>query len=119
LTGDLTVAKNAGDYIPAQGDVVWLDFSPTKGHEQDGRRPALVLSPKSYNAASGLMLVCAITSKSKKYPFEVPIKGKVKGVILCDQLRTIDYRARSVRFAHAAPEKIMGEVKHKLWLLLP
>jgi len=83
-------------YVPAQGDLVWLEFSPQSGHEQAGRRPALVISPKIYNAKAGLALFCPITSQIKGYPFELalPQKMKIKGVILCDQIRSLDWRSR-------------------------
>ena len=85
-------------YVPERGDVVWLDFSPTKGHEQSGHRPALVLSPASYNARSGLMLCCPITRKVKPYPFVVPVLGDsdVAGAALADQVRSMDWQARKI-----------------------
>jgi mRNA interferase MazF len=75
---------------------VWLDFAPQAGHEQGGRRPGLVLSPQSYNAAAGLALICPITSKRKGYPFEVPLPegGLISGVILADHVRSVDWIAR-------------------------
>jgi mRNA interferase MazF len=82
-------------YIPNRGDIVWLNFSPQVGHEQEGLRPALVLSPKFYNQRSGMMLACPITSKIKQYPFEVRIKIKnIDGVILADQVKSLDWRER-------------------------
>jgi len=93
---------------PDRGDVVWLDFSPQLGREQAGIRPALILSPKSYNRKVGLMLVCPITSKIKGYPFEVRIKSaKIDGVVLADQIKSIDWHARKLSFAgHAPPDTI-------------
>src|SRR3989344_6707725 len=83
-------------YIPNRGDIVWLDFSPVRGHEQRGRRPALIISSREYNASSGLTLACPITSKIKGYPFEVSFKIKtVQGVILSDQIRGIDWAERN------------------------
>jgi mRNA interferase MazF len=84
---------------PARGDIIWLDFDPQLGREQKGKRPALVLSHLYYNSRSKLALVCPITSKSKGYPFEVALgaKNKTRGVILCDQIKSIDWEARSVR----------------------
>lgn len=102
-----------------RGDIVWLEFTPTKGHEQSGRRPAIVLSPVEYNEQAGLMLVCPITSKAKSYPFEVQIKGKVKGVVLVDQVRSVDWRERSAEYIEAAPEAVMNRTKRLLELLLP
>ena len=84
-------------YIPDRGDLVWIDFDPQAGHEQAKRRPALVLSPALYNRG-GLCLVCPITSKSKKYPYEVPVMvGGKPGVILSDQIRSFDWRARQAK----------------------
>ncbi len=92
-------------YLPDKGDVVWIDFSPTRGHEQSGMRPALVLSPKTYNAKSGLMVACPITSKVKGYPFEARIQAKkIDGVVIADQVKSLDWQARKVSFAEKAPE---------------
>ena len=86
----------AANYVPDRGDLVWLQFDPRAGSEQAGRRPALVISPKSYNRKVGLALVCPITSRIKNYPFEVPLpKGAgIEGVVLCDQIKSLDWRAR-------------------------
>ena len=83
-------------YVPAQGDLVWFDFDPQAGHEQGGRRPAAVLSPKAYNQLIGLALVCPVTSREKGYPFEVKIPAglPVAGVILADHVKSQDWRAR-------------------------
>lgn len=91
--------------IPDRGDVVWLDFTPQAGHEQAGRRPALVMSPAAYNGAVGLALVCPITSQVKGYPFEVtlPKGSKAAGVVLADQLKSLDWRARNAEvFGHVS-----------------
>ena len=107
-------------YVPERGDVVWLDFSPTKGHEQSGHRPALVLSPASYNTRSGLMLCCPITSKVKPYPFVVPILGdsNVAGVALADQVRSMDWQARKiVKKGHVA-ERTLRDVLGRAAALL-
>ena len=87
-------------YVPAQGDLVWLDFDPQAGHEQGGRRPAIVLSPKPYNQLIGLALVCPVTSREKGYPFEVKITASlpVSGVALADHLKSQDWRARHAKF---------------------
>jgi mRNA interferase MazF len=78
-------------YIPDRGDIVWLNFSPQQGHEQAGLRPAIVLSPKSYNQSSKLMLACPITSKVKHYPFEVRVKAnRIDGVVIADQVKSLE-----------------------------
>lgn len=108
-------------YTPEQGDVVWLDFDPQAGHEQAGRRPALVLSPKSYNQGTKLMLCCPVTSRVKGYPFEVALVGSshISGVILSDQIRSLDWVARNAQFIDHASESILSEVAMKQKLLLP
>lgn len=99
-------------YIPERGDVVWLDFNPTRGHEQSGRRPALVVSSTKYNAKSGLALVCPVTSQIKGYPFEVPFKTKgVQGVILADQIRAVDWEERNAKKISTVSETVMAEVQ--------
>jgi len=109
-------------YCPDRGDVVWLDFTPQAEHEQAGRRPALVLSPASYNKKSGLMLCCAVTNQAKGYPFEVSVtasSGKVTGVALADQVRCLDWRSRNAsKFASVRPQCAL-DVSAKLRLLLP
>ena len=79
-------------YVPRRGDLVWLSFDPQAGHEQAGRRPAFVLSPEAYNRKTGLFLACPVTSKEKGYPFEVSLPSglQVSGVILADQLKSLD-----------------------------
>ena len=106
-------------YVPDRGDIVWL-FTPRVGHEQAGRRPALVVSPRAYNHKTSLALSCPITSKVKGYPFEValPAKGGITGVILSDQIKSLDWRARRAEFAARAPERVVGEVLAKLGVLM-
>ena len=106
---------------PDTGDVVWLEHDPQAGHEQAGRRPALVLSPKSYNVATGLMLCCPITTQVKGYPFEVVLSASngIKGVVLADQLRNMDWEARQAKLAGRAAEGVVMEVLAKLKALLP
>ncbi|MDP1649682.1 MAG: endoribonuclease MazF [Rubrivivax sp.] len=107
---------------PERGDVVWLDFTPQAEHEQAGRRPALVLSPASYNRKSGLMLCCPVTHQAKGYPFEVPVapaSGTVTGVALSDQVRCLDWKSRNaVKFASATAQCTL-DVSAKVKLLLP
>ena len=107
-------------YVPERGDLVWLTFSPQSGHEQAGRRPGIVLSPASYNRRAGLALFCPITSRSKGYPFEVAIPEglKVSGVVLSDQLRSLDWQVRSAEFADGAPAALIEEVIAKACTLL-
>lgn len=105
---------------PDQGDVVWLNHDPQAGHEQAGHRPALVLSPKAYNAATGLMLCCPVTSQIKGYPFEVELMGVkgVKGVVLSDQLRNLDWEACNAEKAGRAADDVVADVLAKLNVLL-
>lgn len=106
-------------YVPDRGDVVWLDFDPQLGHEQAGKRPAVVFSPIDYNKKIGLALFFPITSQVKGYPFEVRVQlSKIDGVILSDQIKNLDWRARRVKFIEKAPEEILAEVREKLeWIL--
>lgn len=99
---------------------MWLPFNPQAGHEQAGRRPALVLSPLSYNAKVGLALLCPITSQVKGYPFEVNIPDglPVAGAVLADQLKSLDWRARDATFVCALPTTVTSEVLQKVGLLL-
>ncbi|HTG17989.1 MAG TPA: endoribonuclease MazF, partial [Blastocatellia bacterium] len=85
-----------GTYSPDRGDIVWIDFSPQAGHEQAGRRPALVVSPGAYNKKVGLAILCPITSQVKGYPFEVALPDDlpIQGVVLSDQAKSLDWRAR-------------------------
>ena len=99
-------------FVPNRGDVVWLDFSPQAGHEQAGRRPALVLSQMPYNGKIGLAVVCPITSRVKGYPFEVPIPPgyAVSGVVLSDQVRSVDWQARNAQWLCSLPSLTVTEV---------
>ncbi len=107
-------------YIPARGDAVWVTLNPQAGHEQAGRRPALVLSPAAYNRKVGLALLCPITSQVKGYPFETPIPAglKVSGVVLSDQVKSLDWRVRQVRLIGRLPAGVVEEVLKKLNTLL-
>ena len=108
------------DYVPARGEIVWLRFSPQSGHEQAGHRPALVLSPVTYNEKTGLGLFCPIASTVKGYPFEVmlPSTGEITGVVLADQVKSLDWRARRARFACRVSEQVVSEVLGKVKALL-
>jgi mRNA interferase MazF len=107
-------------YIPDRGDAVWLTFNPRAGHEQAGRRPALVLSPAAYNGKVGLAILCPITSQIKGYPFEVsiPTDLKVGGVILSDQVKSLDWKAREAKLICRLPAATIDEVLQKLNTLL-
>jgi mRNA interferase MazF len=110
----------AASYYPKRGDVVWLTFKPQAGHEQSGRRPALVLSPEAYNRKTSLALCCPITSQVKGYPFEVmiPEGGEVKGAILADQVRSLDWRARQAVLLSRVPEAVVKDVLARINALL-
>lgn len=106
-------------YAPDRGDIVWLQFTPQSGHEQAGHRPAIVLSPREYNRRVGLALFCPITSRSKGYPFEVSVKqGDLEGVILTDQVKSLDWQARNARFVGRVSAQIIEEVRAKLHTLI-
>ena len=107
-------------YIPKRGDIIWLEFNPQAGHEQAGKRPALVISPEAYNYKTSLMLVCPITSQIKGYPFEVEIPSglQIQGVILADQVKSLDGQARNAQFACQVPENIVQEVVERIRILL-
>src|SRR5450759_1082782 len=107
-------------YVPERGDIVWISLNPQAGHEQAGRRPAVVGSPKSYNGKVGLGLFCPITSQVKGYPFEVTVPQSlpVGGVVLADQVKSLDWRARKAEFAGRLPADASDEVLGKLGALL-
>lgn len=99
---------------------MWMMFDPQAGHEQSGHRPALVLSPREYNRKTGLALFCPVTSRVKGYSFEValPASGGVTGVVLSDQVKSLDWQARQTRFICQAPSRVVGEVLAKVAVLL-
>ncbi|MDP3260102.1 MAG: endoribonuclease MazF [Thermodesulfovibrionales bacterium] len=107
-------------YIPDRGDVVWINLNPQSGHEQSGHRPVLVLSPSSYNGKVGLMVCCPITTQSKGYPFEVAISNnpKVTGVILADQVKSLDWKARGVKKQGEVSEFELKETLKKLKVVI-
>ena len=105
---------------PDRGDIVSLAFDPQSGREQAGRRPAIVLSPRSYNAKVGLALFCPITRHRKGYPFEVPLpeKMKTKGVVLADHVKSLDWQARGAKVIERVSPAVLADVLQKLELLL-
>ena len=107
-------------YVPRRGDIVYLDFNPTKGHEQKGRRPAFVISPDIYNQKTSLALFMPITSTQKGYPFEVllPAGLNTYGVILTDQIKCLDWTVRNTQFIESVPEDVIYEVQARIEPLL-
>ena len=111
---------NPQNYIPQSGHVVWITLNPQAGHEQAGRRPDLVLSPRSYNGKTGLAILCPITSQIKGYPFEVllPTGLPIAGAVLSDQVKSLDWRARNAELICTLPDEIVSEIFQKLGTLL-
>ncbi len=107
-------------FVPARGDAVWISLNPQAGHEQAGRRPAVVVSPAAYNQKVGLALLCPITSRIKGYPFEalIPPGLQIGGAVLSDQVKCLDWKARSASFICKLPVSVVGEVLGKLNTLL-
>ena len=107
-------------YAPSRGDLVWLTFTPQAGHEQAGRRPAVVVSPRAYNERVRLALVCPVTSQAKGYPFEVVLPDglQLTGVVLADQVKSLDWRVRKAAFVGRLPARTLREVTQKLWTLI-
>jgi len=107
-------------FAPKRGNVVWLHFSPQTGHEQAGRRPAVVLSPEAYNQKTSLGLFCPITNQVKGYPFEVRLPSglAVSGAVLCDQIKSLDWTARRAEFICDLPENTVEEILGKALALL-
>ncbi len=107
-------------YVPQRGDVVWITLNPQAGHEQAGRRPAMVLSPATYNGKVGLAILCPLTNQIKGYPFEVLIPPglSITGAILADQVKNLDWRARNVELICSLPRRTVVEVLQKLSTLL-
>jgi mRNA interferase MazF len=105
---------------PDRGHLVWISLDPQSGHEQAGRRPALVLSPGAYNGLVGLAPFCPVTSHAKGYPFEVPLPAglALSGVVLADHVKCLDWRSRRAEYAGEAPEAVVAEVVRRLGLLL-
>ena len=106
-------------YVPESGDVVWLQFSRQVGHEQAGHRPALVISPASYNSRVGLAICCPLTTALKGYPFEVQVEvDGVPAAILSDQVKSLDWRARQARLKSTVSPEVLAHVRAKLKALL-
>lgn len=105
-------------YVPDAGDIVWLQFDPQAGHEQAGHRPAVVLSPAAYNGKAGLMICCPLTTRIKGYPFEVPIAGTPASVVLADQVKSLDWRARRAARKGRVSVAELGLIRAKLRVLV-
>jgi mRNA interferase MazF len=107
-------------YVPSRGEIVWLHFEPQAGHEQSGRRPVVIISPREYNLKVGLCLCCPVTSTAKGYPFEVqlPAGMKAQGVVLCDQLKSLDWKARHARIIGTLPGRSVKEIQAKILALV-
>jgi mRNA interferase MazF len=108
------------DYIPSRGDFIWLDFDPQSGREQMGKRPALVLSQSEFNRHRGFVFVCPVSTTKRQNPFYVKIPDdlSVSGVIMCDQLRALDYRSRNARLIATSPEELVIEVLSRIHPIL-
>ena len=116
----LATKSGKAAYTPNRGDVVWLAFDPQAGHEQAGVQPAVVLSPQAYNERSRLIVVVPVTRQIKSYPFEVvlPAGLPVRGAVLSDQIKSVDWRARKARFICSLPEAVLNRVLQRAALLL-
>jgi mRNA interferase MazF len=106
------------NYLPDAGDVVWLQFDPQAGHEQVGHRPALVLTPSRYNAARGMMICCPMTSRIRNYSFEVVVSQNPPSVVLADQIKSLDWRARGAARKERVTPEILADVQAKVRALL-
>jgi mRNA interferase MazF len=105
-------------YVPEAGDIVWLNFTPQAGHEQAGHRPALVLSPPSYNDKTSLLICCPLTTQVKNYPFEVLIAGTPQNVVLADQVKSLDWRGRKAVRKGAVSFEELADVRAKIRALI-
>lgn len=105
-------------YVPAAGDIVWLNFTPQAGHEQAGYRPALVVSQAAYNNKTSLMICCPVTTQIKNYPFEVVISGTPPSVVLADQVKSLDWRVRRSKRKGAVSAEELAEVRAKIVALI-
>lgn len=109
-----------GSAVPDRGDLIWLNFDPQAGHEQSGRRPALVMSPASYNGKVGLAVCCPITTQVRGYPFEVALPSglPIQGAVLADQIRSLDWRARNADVVGQVPTKVYTDVRNRIAVLI-
>lgn len=108
-----------GEYVPDAGDIVSIDFDPQVGHEQAKRRPGLVLTDKRYNRASGLAIICPLTSQRKPYPFALPVTlDNVEGAALIDQIKSLDWAARRAVFQSKAENNLLTKARQYLAVLL-
>ncbi len=116
----MKTGEPATPYVPDAGHVVWLEFNPRRGHEQAGRRPALVLSPAGYNDKTSLCIVCPITNEVKGYPFEVPVgaNADVTGVVLSDHVKSLDWRARKAEHKGMIEGSVVQEVRQNIAALI-
>ena len=105
-------------YVPDAGDIIWLNFTPQAGHEQAGHRPALVLSPATYNSKTSLMICCLLTTQIKNYPFEVLIGGYPPTAVLADQVKSLDWRSRSAKHKGHVSAEQLAEVRAKIRALI-
>jgi mRNA interferase MazF len=105
-------------YVPNAGDIVWLNFTPQAGHEQAGHRPALVVSPATYNDKTSLMICCPMTTQIKNYPFEVFVAGAPPSVVLADQVKSLDWRVRKAKRKGAITVEELAEVRAKIVALI-
>ena len=105
-------------YVPEAGDIVWLNFTPQAGHEQAGHRPALVVSPATYNDKTNLMICCPMTTQIKNYPFEVLVAGAPPSVVLADQVKNLDWRVRRAKRKGAVSAEELAEVRAKIVALI-
>jgi mRNA interferase MazF len=104
--------------VPDTGDIIWLDFVPQTGHEQAGRRPAVVLSPAAYNGRVGLVVCCPVTTKIRGYPFEVALSGPPPAVALADQVKSLDWRTRGATRKGSATREEMAVIRPKIRALI-
>jgi len=110
----------SGNYVPSRGDIVWLNFTPQAGHEQRGKRPALIISPKIYNEKTSLCVCLPITSRVKGYPFEVPLpkESEIQGVVLSDQIKNLDFTVRDISFICKVDNDVLVSVQKNVLALL-